>query len=251
MEAEVLLTEQQERVSQAKGFSLYREVVVGERGWMSLLLYEVVTGLGDFLPGLLGLAFRSVSYPTLFGSCGARPYFGKGVTLRNPGSMSLGKKSFLDDYSTVDCRVGGSINLGDNVVLGRSTILVAKSGSIILSNGVNIGSHCRLATQSGITIGESTLIAAYCYIGPGNHAWDDKSQSYIAGHMELKGGVTIGSKVWIGTRATVLDGVTIGDSAVVGAHSLVREDVPAGAIVAGVPAKQIGEVPLARTVSTQ
>ncbi|MCB0322363.1 MAG: acyltransferase [Bdellovibrionales bacterium] len=55
--------------------------------------------------------------------------------------------------------------------------------------------------------------------------------------MELKGGVRIGKHCWIGTRATILDGVTIGDHAVVGAHSLVREDVPPGAVVAGVPAK--------------
>ncbi|MCB0320464.1 MAG: hypothetical protein KDD60_06010 [Bdellovibrionales bacterium] len=57
--------------------------------------------------------------------------------------------------------------------------------------------------------------------------------------MDLKGGVTIGKNVWIGTRATILDGVTIGDGAVIGAHSLVRESVPSGAVVAGTPAKVI------------
>ena len=49
--------------------------------------------------------------------------------------------------------------------------------------------------------------------------------------------VTIGDRVWIGARATVLKGVTIGDGAVVAAGALVTRDVPAGALVGGVPAK--------------
>ena len=56
-----------------------------------------------------------------------------------------------------------------------------------------------------------------------------------------KGSVTIGNDVWIGYRATILSGVTIGDGAVVGACALVNKDVPAYAIVGGVPAKVIGK----------
>ncbi len=55
--------------------------------------------------------------------------------------------------------------------------------------------------------------------------------------------VIIESDVWIGARAMVLKGVTIGAGAVVGAGAIVTSDVPAGTIVAGVPAKVIGRVP--------
>ena len=57
--------------------------------------------------------------------------------------------------------------------------------------------------------------------------------------MEHGTGLVIGKNVWIGARVTILDGVKIGDNAIIGAHSFVREDVPANAVVAGVPAKLI------------
>ena len=56
------------------------------------------------------------------------------------------------------------------------------------------------------------------------------------------GPVRIGDRVWIGTRAVVLKGVTIGDGAVVAAGAVVTRDVPAGAVVAGVPARVVRTV---------
>lgn len=54
-----------------------------------------------------------------------------------------------------------------------------------------------------------------------------------------KGDIKVGNDVWFGINSTVLSGVTIGDGAVIGYGALVTKDVPAYAIVGGVPAKII------------
>ncbi|MBR3407497.1 MAG: hypothetical protein IKG86_01495 [Paludibacteraceae bacterium] len=54
----------------------------------------------------------------------------------------------------------------------------------------------------------------------------------------------IGKKVWLGANVTTLQGVTIGDNAIVVAGAVVTKDVPANAIVGGLPAKVIKMIDL-------
>lgn len=85
----------------------------------------------------------------------------------------------------------------------------------------------------GIEIGDRTMIASHVAITSLTHDPDSPTMytSLIAKP------VRIANDVWIGTHAAILPGVTIGEHAVVAAGSVVLEDVPAYAVVAGVPAK--------------
>jgi acetyltransferase-like isoleucine patch superfamily enzyme len=219
--------------------TLYKELAVGaEQSTLLFLYYEICMMLLAGLAGLIGFAGRALCYPMLFQQCGKRPALGRGVVIRRPKNISIGSKVLIDDYATIDVRGQGAISLGNNVSIGRLSTVTAKNGQIILEAGVNIGSYARIATQSKVFVGESTLIAAYAYIGAGNHQPGDEATPLIEREMQIRGGVTIGKNCWIGAGAMILDGVTIGDGAIIGAQSLVNKDVPAGATVFGTPAKQ-------------
>lgn len=218
----------------------YRELSVGASGWGFLVFNELVQTVFAGLTGIVGFAGRSLLYPKLFKKCGRRPAIGRGVVIRVPKAISLGSGVLVDDYATLDVRGReSSIEIQDRVSIGRFSTIAAKHGSIVLSNGCNIGSYCRIATNSKVIVGESVLVGAYCYVGPGNHTESSDGAPLISQPMDIRGGVEIGEHAWLGARVTVLDGVKIGKHAIIGAHSLVTEDVPDWAVAVGTPAKVI------------
>jgi len=242
VERKLALSSQQRLLRESSGYLLYKSAQVGRKSHSFFAGFELYSLFLSGLGGALGLFLRQKLLPLFLQSGGRKLIVGRGVTIRHPERLTIEPHVFLDEGALIDQRGSednsSSISLGESVSIGRGTILVAKEGRIKLEAGVNISSFCRIATQSKIEIGESTLIAAFCYIGPGNHKVDPTSDlPLIEREMDIRGGVTIGKNVWIGAHTTILDGVTIGDGAVIGAHSLVREDVPAGAIAFGVPAK--------------
>lgn len=243
------LTKQQKNLKELNSKSTlksYWESVAGNVGILRFIGFELYQIFLSGLGGALGLALRRLALGQLLGCAGRGLICGRLVTIRLPSRIKLGSHVFLDDGSVLDIRLKknctSNISLGNSVVLGRNSLIVSKDGEIELEDGVNISSNCRIATESKIRIGKSTLVAAYCYIGPGNHSRTDSNLPLIEREMEIKGGVDIGEFVWIGTHSTILDGVTVGDGAIIGAHSLVRESVAPRTIVAGVPAKVIGQV---------
>jgi len=242
-----LLTPQQQqlRADSGSGLQKYKNVVGSELSWLSFIGFEIYQLLFSNLSGLLGYGLRRLFIPCLTQGSAKKAAIGKNVQIRQPQRLTLGSGVIVDDNVVLDVRLkdnqDSGITIGDNVFIGRDSIIAAKNGSITLGDACNISSQCRIATESKVEIGTSVLIAAYTYIGPGNHQTDESGKLLVDKEMVQKGGVSIGDNVWIGTRCTILDGVTIGKNAVIGAHSLVKEDVPEGATVAGVPARVINK----------
>jgi putative colanic acid biosynthesis acetyltransferase WcaB len=97
-----------------------------------------------------------------------------------------------------------------------------------------IGPGLRLFHGQALVVHEGTVIGAHCLL----------RQSTTIGNKTLPDGSSgpcpvMGDYVDIGANAVVLGGIVIGDRAVIGAGSVVLKDVPAGAVVAGNPAKII------------
>ncbi|MBN2099216.1 MAG: acyltransferase [Dehalococcoidia bacterium] len=96
---------------------------------------------------------------------------------------------------------------------------------LLARRSIKIGEQCLVAR--GVTIMDSDLHR----IG---------STSGKSPEMDIME-VVIGNHCWIGQNATILKGVKVGDGAIVAANSVVTDDVPEHALVAGVPARVIRE----------
>ena len=110
--------------------------------------------------------------------------------------------------------------------------------NIRLGDGVFLNFNCVILDVVTVSIGDRTQIGPAVQIYAADHPRDAKTR---AEGLEFGRPVNIGADVWIGGGAIIVPGVTIGDGAVIGAGSVVTRDVPAGAIVAGNPAKRIGK----------
>ena len=106
---------------------------------------------------------------------------------------------------------------------------------ITLGDGCSIGTRVLLDGRKGLTAGKSVVFGYECIIWTLNHDYNDEK-------FNTKGGpVTIGDYAWICSRSIVLPGINIGEGAVVASGAIVTTDVPPYAIVAGIPAKIVGE----------
>lgn len=106
-----------------------------------------------------------------------------------------------------------------------------------VGKNVFINSGCRFQDQGGITIGDGALIGHNVVLATLNHVLDPERRCDL-----IPSPIQIGSRVWIGSNATILPGVTIGDHAVIGAGAVVTKDVPANTVAAGNPARCIKHI---------
>lgn len=97
----------------------------------------------------------------------------------------------------------------------------------IKSNVLKIGKRCTVAKQVAFIISQR------------KHKFGDPSKEVVSEGSYIE----IGNDVWIGYHATIMSSVKIGNGAVIGTGAVVTRDVEPYTIVAGVPAKKIGEVP--------
>lgn len=133
-------------------------------------------------------------------------------------------------------RIAG-IRMGSSSIMNGGSRFYDPSG-IVIGEDCVIGEGIVLDGRAPLTIGNHVDIASEVMIYNSEH--NISSPTFEA----TSAPVTIKDYVFIGPRAIILPGVTIHEGAVIGAGAVVTKDVPAYAIVGGVPAKVIGKRPL-------
>lgn len=121
-------------------------------------------------------------------------------------------------------------------------ITMSDHARVVLGDDVWLNRNVMVAAEREVTVGDHVMFANGCFIGDASHRFDDPDQPITWQGFTTKGPVRIGSNVWLGVNVVVTSGVTIGDRCVVGANSVVTNDLPAGTISAGAPARVIREI---------
>lgn len=127
------------------------------------------------------------------------------------------------------------VEMGHNVVFRRDVSIHIHEEACI-GNNVFFNRGCTLVAVRNLSIGDDSIFGEYVSIHDENHTFNG---AFNQRHWVTAVPIVIGSNVWVGAKATILQGVHIGDGAVIGANSVVTHDVAPRTIVVGAPARPV------------
>ncbi|MFE5857466.1 acyltransferase [Streptomyces sp. NPDC056500] len=171
------------------------------------------------------------------------------VTAEHPGRLSFRALGRGTRLAFPQGTVFGEqwIELGDHCIIGEQVTLTAgmmpgldlgPAAILTLGDGVVLGRGSHVIADTRVVIGSDTYCGPYVYITSTNHSYDDPGQP-VGKQWPRTEPVEIGPGCWLGTGAVVLPGARLGRNVVVAAGSVVRGDVPDHSVVAGAPARVV------------
>ncbi len=130
------------------------------------------------------------------------------------------------------------VRFGRFVWIGDGTKIRCHEGEVEIGAKTVIGQECTISAYRRVRIGEQCVIADRAMFIDFDHGVVEVERPIRLQGIYMRD-VEVGSNVWIGYGACILRGVRVGDNAIVGTNSVVTRDVPANAVVAGIPARII------------
>lgn len=167
--------------------------------------------------------------------CGIKVLGGREILPKYPGAFVLAvpgnPRNYLERQAIIDRLaiepsrftqvIHPSVIAASDVRIGYNTLIMA---GVVITTNVTIGNHCVILPNT--TVSHDSVIGDYSCIG-----------SQVA----VSGAVKIGENCYIGSGTTLRNGITVGDKTLVGIGSNVVKDIGEGLVVAGNPARPLGE----------
>ena len=144
--------------------------------------------------------------------------------------------AFVGPRVTLQIGRRGRIELGRWSWLGHGTKIRCHEGLVSVGAKTVLGQECTISAFQHVSIGRECVIADRVMMIDFDHGVVEADRPVRLQGI-YKRDVRVGNNVWIGYGACILRGVTIGDNAIVGTSAVVTKDVPANAVVGGIPAR--------------
>ncbi len=158
--------------------------------------------------------------------------------------LRFGKRLQTDGLCFICPRV--QLELGPNATLrigrwawiGHGTKIRVHEGEVSIGAKSVLGQECTISAYQHVSVGRECILADRVMMIDFDHGAVEVERP-IRLQGIYKRDVRVGHNVWMGYGACVLRGVSIGDNSIIGTSAVVTRDVPADAVVAGVPARVI------------
>jgi acetyltransferase-like isoleucine patch superfamily enzyme len=164
--------------------------------------------------------------------------------LRRRFLTTYGRRLKLDGLAFIGPKVvlqigkEGRVELGRWSWLGHGTKIRCHEGVVSIGAKTVLGQECTISAYQHVSIGRECVIADRVMLIDFDHGVVEVERPVRLQGI-YKRDVRVGNNVWIGYGACILRGVTVGDNAIIGTSAVVTKDVPANAVVAGIPARII------------
>ena len=156
--------------------------------------------------------------------------------LRLRSRLRLDGLAFIGPGCSLEVRKGATLELGRWSWVGHGCKIRSHEGTVSIGAKTVLGQECTISSFQHVSIGRECVIADRVMMIDFDHGMVEVDRP-IRLQGIYKRDVRVGNNVWIGYGACILRGVTVGDNAVIGTNAVVTRDVPANAVVAGVPAR--------------
>jgi acetyltransferase-like isoleucine patch superfamily enzyme len=145
---------------------------------------------------------------------------------------------FFGKHLQLQIAKGAELRLGRFSWLGDGTKIRCHEGVVEIGPKTVFGQECTISAYKHVRIGEGCVIADRAMFIDFDHGVVEVERPIRHQGIYMRPTI-VGSNVWIGYNACFLRGVRVGDNSIIGTNSVVTKDVPANAVVGGVPARII------------